>query len=255
MGSSRSINLWHAKRRGNWLVGCGIVLAIFVLILVGLGIFVAVNARGWAASGIQQGLTAAIEQAPIDDAEKEESIAVIEDFVQRFRDKDVSFQQIGGIFEALEDSPLVPAAMAMGTGQSYFKDSGLTDEQKADGMTQLQRITYGLVEKDIDESDLVEVLQPLKAKATENEVVTLNFDGASIRIKMPRDTTDDEVLAFIEAARTKADEKELDPAPPPFDLSNELQRLIDAGIGGDSETDDTDSDEAEPVEDTEDEGP
>jgi hypothetical protein len=246
MGSQASIylwdtkrrGLWHAKRRGSWLVGCGVVLAICVLILVGLGIFVALNARGWAATGMQQGLAAIIEEAPVDDAEKAESLAVVENFVQRFRDKDVSFQQLGSIFAALEGSPLVPAAMAMGTGQSYFKDSGLTEEQKADGMRQLGRITFGLVDKQVKEADLVEVLTPLKAKATENEAIALNFNSQNIRIKPPKNTTDEEVLAFIEAARAKADEKELPAEPPAFDLSNELQRLIDAGLTGTAATED-----------------
>lgn len=225
---------WRATRRGNWLVGCGVVLAILVLIVVGLGIFVAVNARGWAASGIEAGMTAAIEQAPIDEAEKQESLAVVDDFVQRFRDKDISFEQLGQIVAAMEDSPLVPTAMAMGAGQSYFKDSGLSDEQKADGMTQLGRIANGMTNKQIDETDLVEVLQPLKAKATDSEVITLNFDSANIRIKMPKNTSDEEVLAFIEAARAKADAEELPAEPPAFDLSDELQRLIDAGLGNTS---------------------
>ncbi len=247
MGLGSADNILHTTRRGNWLVGCGVVLAILVLIVVGLGIFVAVNARGWAATGIEKGMTAAIENAPVDEAEKAESLAVVESFVQRFRDKDVSFEQLGSIFAALEDSPLIPAAMAMGTGRSYFQDSGLTEEQQADGMKQLERVTYGLTGNRIDESDLIEVLQPLKANATDNEVITLNFQSGVIRVKVPKNTTDEEVLAFIEAARAKADEKELPAEPPAFDLSDELQRLIDTGLGELSESDPGAGDDTEPA--------
>jgi len=238
MGNRTSINLWHAKRRGSWLVGCGVVLAICVLIIVGLGIYVSMNMRGWAASGMDTAMTAMIENAPIDDAEKAESIAVVDDFVQRFRDKDVTFTQLGQIFEQLTNSPVLPAGVAMGIGQAYFVDSGLSEEEQADGQQQLARIAHGIGGGTLEESDLIDVLQPLKAKATEQQAFVINLSqNTTIRVKNPDVTTDEELRAFIEAVRAKADERELPTEPPEFDLSGELQRLIDAGLAGTSLSD------------------
>lgn len=222
----------YQTRRGNWLVGCGVVLAVFVLLLVGLGIYVAMNIRGWTATGLDKTMTAMIEQAPIDDTEKAETIAVVQDLVQDFRDGDVTVAQLMTVVEEITESPLLPAAGAMGVGQAYFKDSGLTQEEQADGRVQFARIAHGLADGHLDEADLIDVLQPIKAKANEPNAFVINLpNGQSPRIKNPDAVDDAERRAFVEAARAKADDKGLPATPPPFDLSGELERVIGIAMG------------------------
>ncbi|MFK7882820.1 MAG: hypothetical protein AB8F26_01385 [Phycisphaerales bacterium] len=232
MSQRTNINLWRVHRRGNWLVGCGVVLAIFIVVLVGLGVFVAMNARSWAADGMDSMITAMVEEAPINEAEKAETLKVVEGFVQEFRDKKITLAQLGQIMEELPKSAVLPAGVAMGIGRAYFEESGLSDEEKADGQQQLARIAHGIGGGTLEQSDLIEVLQPLKAKATETNAFVLNLpDNSSIRIKNPDAVEDDELRAFIESVRSKADERELPPEPPEFDLSGELQKMIDVALG------------------------
>ncbi|MEM9374547.1 MAG: hypothetical protein AAGA55_12970, partial [Planctomycetota bacterium] len=213
---------WRAERRGSWLVGCGVVLAVIVIILTGLGIFIGLNARGWAADGMEAMAVGLIEEAPIDETERAETIEVVETFVQEFRDKKISFAELGRIMEELPESPLLPAGVAMGIGTAYFSESGLTEEEQADGQRQLARFAFGIADGTLEDSDLIEVLQPLKARATDTQAFVLNLpDQSNVRIKNPEIVTDDELRAFIEAVRAKADERELPAEPPAFDLSGE----------------------------------
>lgn len=226
---------WNGRtpaRRGNWLIGCGVVLAVIVVILLGVGIYVAVNLRGWAASGMQAGMNSVVDSLPIDDGEKVESHAVVDGFIQDFRDGKVTYAQLGKIFEELTKGPVMPAAAALGVGHMYFRDSDLDATTKADGMVQIARVAHGLASKAITPDDLPDILEPLKAKATERDTVQFDLpDGTHLRLKAPPSATAEDLKAFVQAARTVCDEKGLPAAPPSFDLSTELQHAIDVGTG------------------------
>ncbi len=219
---------WHAARRGNWLLGCGIVLVLVIALVIGGGIFVAMNARGWAASGMEKLTTTLIEKAPISEEERSETLAVVDGFMQRFRDGDVTVEQLVQVMEKITESPVLPAGIAMGMGQLYFADAELTEEEKADGRVQLARVAHGMADRTLNEQDLQRAVQPIKANATETQVIQVQLPNkTTIRLKNPDVVTPDELRAFIESAKATADEKGVAPEPPPFDLSGELAKAID----------------------------
>ncbi len=219
---------WHAARRGNWLLGCGIVLVLVIALVIGGVIFVAMNARNWAASGMEKLTTTLIEKAPISEEERSETLAVVDGFMQRFRDGDVTVEQLVEVMEKITQSPVLPAGIAMSMGEFYFADAELSDEEKADGRVQLTRIAYGMADRTLNEQDLQQAVQPINANATENQVIQFQLPNkTTIRLKNPDVVTPDELRAFIESARATADEKGIAPTPPPFDLSGELAKAID----------------------------
>ena len=61
---------WGAARRGDWLMGCGIALAVVVLLIAGTVVFVAMNWRGWAASGMDTAFTKMIAEMPLEDEQR-----------------------------------------------------------------------------------------------------------------------------------------------------------------------------------------
>lgn len=229
--TGRIERLGRVHRRGNWLMGCGIALAIVLLLLIGVGVFIAMNWRGWAASGMRQGMTAAIAELPVDDAEKAETQAVVDDFVARFEAGDISMQQLALVMQEITESPVMPAGMAMGVSQAYFKDSGLTAEEQADGRTQIARIAHGLAANTVTQDELRTVLAPIEAGAADSNVIQFQLGNRQIRLKAPNTVTDDELRAFIAQARQQADSHELPATPPTFDLSGELDRAIRTALG------------------------
>lgn len=229
--AGRIERLGRVHRRGNWLMGCGIALAIFLLLLIGIGVFVAMNWRGWAAGGMRQGMTAAIAELPIDDAERAETQAVVDDFVNRFEAGDISMQQLALVMKEITESPVMPAGMAMGVSQAYFKGSGLTEEEKADGRTQIARIAHGMASNAVSQNELRTILTPIEAAAGDRDVIQFQLGNRQIRLKAPTIVTDDELRAFIAQAREQADSRDLPPTPPTFDLSGELDRAIRTALG------------------------
>lgn len=222
---------WRATRTGNWLMGCGIALAVIVLLVIGVGVFVAMNWRGWAASGMDAAFDSLIVEMPIDDEQKARTEAVVDDFIGRFRDGSISLQQMTLVMKEVAESPVLPAGIAMGVGQSYFKESGLTEAQKADGMTQVRRVAQGLSEQTIDPSELRDVLAPLRAEPSDTQAIQFDMNGERIRIKAPKAATDDDLLAFIEQARAIADQYAILPDPPAIDLATELDLAIRRALG------------------------
>lgn len=218
------------SRRGNWLLGCGIVLAVVVIILIAGGIFVAMNIRGWSAKAMSSAFTGILADAPIEAAEKAETQAVLDAFVQDFKDEKITFEQLGLVFQNIVESPVLPAGIAIGVGHGYFEDSALTPEEKTDGNLQVARIAHGLADETLDPGVLRDVLAPLRADPSDAEAIQFNLNGTNIRVKQPEKTTPDELRAFIAKARETADSNALPPTPPPFDLSGELQKAIDEAL-------------------------
>lgn len=222
--------VFRVSRRGNWLLGCGIVLAVVVIILVAGGVFVAMNIRNWSATAMSSAFSQILTEAPIEAAEKAETQAVLDAFVQDFKDKKISYEQLGLVFQNIVESPVLPAGIAIGVGHGYFEDSALTPEEKAEGNLQVARIAHGLADETLEPGVLRDVLAPLRADPSDPEAIQFNLQGTNIRVKQPEKTTPDELRAFIAMARETADSNSLPPTPPPFDLSGELQKAIDAAL-------------------------
>lgn len=234
--SNRTRGILRQTRRGNWLIGCGIALAVVLLLLIGAGVFIAVKWRDFAASGMSSGMTQLIAEMPIDDAEKAETQLVVDDFIERFRTGAISLEQLGRVIEQVAESPVLPAGVAMGVGNAYFKDSGLSEEEKVDGRLQLTRLAYGLADETVDTNELRVILAPLRADPGDTEVIQFDLQGQNIRMKVPQNTTDEELREFIEAARASADSNGLPETPPPFDLSGELDAAIKRALDGRADT-------------------
>lgn len=231
-GNAAILNgLTRTHRRGGWLVGCGIALTVVVLIVIGIGVVISMNWRDWSADMMRGASDALIDEMPIDDVEKAETRAVITDFVDRFRDGDITTQQLGMVFQEIVQSPVFPAGTAIGVSHAYFEQSSLDPAEKADGRLQIGRIAQGLADQAIDPSVLADVLSPLRAQASDPNVIQFDVGGQNIRIKAPGSATDEELRAFIESARTTADSNMLPPTPPPFDLSDELDQAIRRALG------------------------
>lgn len=228
---ARIERLGRIHRRGNWLMGCGIALAVVLLLVIGGVIYVSMNIRGWTASGMDKAFTAMIDQLPLDDAEKARTQIVVDDFITRFRDGSVSMQQLAMVFKEVTESPVLPAGVAMAVGQAYFGPSTLSEEEKTEGRTQVLRIAHGLKDKSIRPDDLPTVFAPLRAGAGDRDVIQFDLNGQQIRLKSPKIVTAEELRAFTEQARDSADAAGLSPTPPAFDLAQELDRAIRRALG------------------------
>lgn len=98
-------------RRGGFLQGCLIVVAIILAIIGGLSIFVAYNWRGWVATGVKESTTAILADSSLAQADKDQISAKVETLAKDFESGKLTMIQMGKIAEALVASPILPAAI------------------------------------------------------------------------------------------------------------------------------------------------
>ena len=222
---------WGATRRGDWLMGCGIALAVTLLLLIATIVIVRMNWRSWSAKGMDTAFTKMIAEMPLDEAQRTRTQAVADDFIERFRDGDIGVREMGRVVQELTESPVLPAGIAMSVGRSYLVTSGLDQTEQAEANVQLRRIANGLVDKSIDPAELRTVFEPLRADPGEPDSIQFNLNGQNLRIKSPSSATDEDLRALIERSREVADRHGVPPDAPEVDFATELDRAIRRALG------------------------
>ena len=86
--------------------------------------------------------------------EKQEIKIEVDRLIDAFREGRLSGEQVGLIFEKLGESPLLTMIMVSTVDRHYFENSGLNDEEKAEGRVTLQRFLRGAIDGTIDEDSV-----------------------------------------------------------------------------------------------------
>lgn len=221
----------HTRRRGGILGGCLIALAIIGVVLIAGGIFVAMNWRGWASSGVNKIVQKGLEESSIPDAEQQEVLAVVGSFTDEFEAGDISVEQFAKVVDELTKSPVMPAMIVMGIDQSYLADSELSDEEKADGAKQLSRFVRGLSEEKIPQTRIDDVTEPIHANPGDADRFAIHSNNLNIELKSPSKVTADELRAFLANAKAEADAADMPDETIEIDWSDEVQGAIDRALG------------------------
>lgn len=229
-GSGRMIGK-RTHRRGGVLAGCLIALAIVGVLVVGAGIYAAMNWRTWASNGVNTIVEKGIEQSSLPDSEKQEVMAVVNSFTGEFESGDVSVEDFFKVLEQLGQSPVMPAMIVMGIEESYISDSELTDEEKADGSKQLSRFVRGVAEGTISQTKIDDVTEPIHAPMDATDKVAIHTGNINVELKNPKSVTTEELRTFLANAKAEADAAEIPDEKVEIDWSDELQLAIDRALG------------------------
>ena len=235
-------------RRGNLLVGCGVVILIFI-ILAGIGTyFVVSNLRTWTAEASTSAIDKMLAEAKIDPAEHAEIMVHVDNLMERFVEGEVEWSQFGNIADELMHSPVIPAALVIGLDQLYFAKSGLPPEEQAQARIELARYTQGLFDESLPPNSVNDVLAPVVTNTPDSDDIKLNMkldeNGRTITaLRSADEVSDEDLRTLIATAKAKADEVGITETPEQIDLSDEIGRAIGVALG---EIED-DSDDAEEV--------
>ena len=260
MGLTRFVNRHKSIRPrndGNLLVGCLIALAVVVVIVIIGVIVVAMNWKNWTADATVAIARESINESSLPQSEKPEMIAVIEDFTTRFKDGDITTERFFMTLAEVMASEVFPIGTAYAFDNGYVQASGLTDEEKADGSTQLMRIAQGLRDGDIPRADFEAVFQPAIDQEAAQDA-SFEMEGERIELLIlrdPADVTDEQIKEVIESARTLADDNNVTGSPEMIDLSDALEAEIDASLDNapaQTPAQDAPDDEAAPAEESDD---
>jgi hypothetical protein len=211
------------ERRRSWLstclMGC-LIVAIVSVVLAGIAAWwVAQNWRGWTARLLSDGINQAIDQSDLPRQEKDEIKVEVRRVAEAFRNKQISNEKMGQLFQELMESPILAIFVVQAAEAKYLDPSGLAVEEKAEARITIQRFTRGAVEGKID--------QPSVDAALEH-IADSNEDGGW---QLREQVTDDELRAFLAVAKAEADKAEIPEEPVDFDPSEEIKRIVDKAMG------------------------
>lgn len=223
-------------RRGNLLVGCGVVLLIFVILLAIGGYIVATNWRGWTASKSTKMIDTMLTSAQIDAEEHSEIMVHVTELMQRFEDKDITLEQLGGVAKQLAKSPIIPSAMVISIDRLYIAQSDLSDEEKAQGRIDLARYTEGLFDESIEPDSINDVLESVITHSPDDNDIRLNLkideNGRTVTaLRSADEVTTEDLQQLLATAKSLADEAGITETPQEVDLSDEIQRAIGIALG------------------------
>jgi hypothetical protein len=211
----------QTERRG--MSGClkGCLIAFVVLVIISLlgAWWISRNLRSWMSTGAEQGINELIDQSDLPEAEKAELKAESKRVTAGIADGSITWEQMGQIMTGIMESPLVPMFLVKSIEAQYLNPSGLTEEEKAEGRTTLERYASGLMDKKISQESADEVLAHVADKDANGEW--------QLREKV----TDDELRQALATAKQQADEAGVPEVVPPIDPSGELRKILDAVIG------------------------
>jgi hypothetical protein len=219
----------RSSRRGGILQGCLIVLGVLVLIAVIIGIIIAMNWRGWTASGMRAVAEAGIADTSLPQDQKDSITQRLNGLITQFEDGDLSLTQMGSVLEQLATGPMIPGGIVYGSYEIYVMPSGLSEEEKSAAMLPLRRAAKGILDGRIAVEDVDDIIDPVGS-------MSIGPNGEpNISLTPASDVTDDQVRQLVAnataaaaAAGITADETDVD-----FDaaLGDAIDRALNAGGG------------------------
>jgi hypothetical protein len=215
------------------LVGClwtGLALTIIGIIV---GVWIAKNWRNWAADGGAEVIKQGFEQTELPEQEQDELGVQVDRLAEAFREGQISGREIGLIAQQVARSPLATSLIVSVVDARYLDRSGLPDDEREAGRQTLRRFARGVLDGSIPEQQRNAVLAHMADRQP---------DGSW---QLRERVSDDELRAFLAAAKTEADAATIPDEPAVVDPSDELRKIIDAALNAAGAAQPADEDAAE----------
>lgn len=219
LSSTTSSSFLFRSRRGSFKTGCLIATGILLLLIIGGGIFVAMNWKGWVATGTRSATQAILDESQLPADQKQKVLAKVNEVAADFENGKLTTQQLGKIAEELAQSPLMPLAVVYGIEEKHIKPSSLPKEEKEAGRLALERASRGIVEKSIAPQAIKDIMAPV------------TIQGPNNQMQMKQVVTDEELRQFFKNAKTRADEAKVPNEPYKINVGDELAKAIDTALG------------------------
>ncbi len=204
--------------RGGIPKGCLIALAVFLLLVVGVVIFVAVSWKGWAASMATAVTEQVVKESGLPQDQKDQILADVKKLGDDFKAGRISTEDLGRVMKTIAESPLLPLAGVQAARQKYIEPSDMKPEEKAAAIRSLQRFARGVYEKKIPHEDIDDVVKPIS---------TLKPDG---RWELKDKPTRQELDQFVANAKKRADDAKVPDEEFDLNIAKELKKAIDQAL-------------------------
>lgn len=199
-------------------LGCSVIVLI-ALIAAGIGLWqLATNARKIGAELAGTAMKEGLKELRLPADQQQRIFDRVDEVSRRFIDEEITLKEVGEMFDAISEGPLIPAGMALVIDRVYLDESGFDDDEKASARTTVQRFTHGTIRGMIPDDQIEAVLDTISTKKKEGE--------RSFRHPL----TDEELRTFIASANQAADDAEVPEDVSKVNFADEFDKVIDEGL-------------------------
>ena len=198
--------------------GCGCVALVLLVAVVLGGVWVAVAWKGLAVGVAKRIAAEAIASAPLAEADRRQILERLDRVGNDFAAGRIDVEQMGRIFAAIAEGPLVPLALVTAADAKYVQPSGLDVAEKRAGRRILERLARGVITEKIEEADAKAIMVPVMKPDDEG--------GFTLKESL----TDAELREFLAAAKAKVDDLGIPDQGFEVNIAAELDRAIDKAL-------------------------
>jgi len=209
------------KKRTFWqscLIGCLVVFAILLVILVLAGVWVSQHWRGWASDFGSLAMKQMIADAELTPDQKQAISIQIDRVANGFATGQLSIEQMRQITNQLAKSPLMASILASAADKKYISRSGLSEQEKAEGRTIVRRFARGVIDHKINQADSEATLAHISDRSANGSIQLKSF------------VTDDELKAFLKEAKEQADKAGIPEQPETINAAAEFKKIVDEAM-------------------------
>lgn len=213
-------------KKGGCLKGCLIVTAVLSLLIFGATYFLISRSGGFIreqGSAFLENLTQQLlSDASLPAEEKAQIKSIIQGFTSKVRAGEVSLGQGLKVAEILVQGPLIPYWAANSMKVTYLANSRLSEAEKKSGVVVINRFMNGVVKGTISKQEADAIFETVSEPSNKSDSDTP---------RMKSQLSDDEIRSVLTLMKNAADKANAQESSMEFDLSDELERAIKAGMG------------------------
>ena len=237
-----------SKRTSNCLaMACGAVVVSGTLLAVGL-YWATGYLKRKAADHTYAATEELLEEAPLEDLEREQILAEVARVRDGFREGELGLRSMGRFFRTLGEGPLLPLASVLAVQRLVLEPSELDFDEKVEGQIHLERVARGLYERSISPKEALRILKPIEGRSeSEGEgqgeehargrTIRISSDdsGGKFEFQIEADNWSihidehpepEQVREMLRLAQETADGAEIPVEPFEVDLVDEVRRAV-----------------------------
>ena len=202
--------------------GCLLTIIGAVVIMIGAAVYIAMNAKHWAAEVVVAAMTLVIDESGIPDDEKGEILVIVDQLKQDFKDGLISWTDLQRIMAAsIEENPVLALAAVYQFETSYLMPSALRPAEIKAAHLVLNRLMQGLLNGKIESHQLKMLSESLR---------TVDADGDQT-FRESTDVHPDEIRQIVAEAKTLADAAGIPETEVYIDISEEFRIVVENALG------------------------
>lgn len=207
------------------LLGCLIVGAISVVVCAIGGYFAYTQGPQITITAGRGFIESVLQESSLPPDEQEAIVQQYDRLGDGYLNGQVNLEDIALVFNDLVESPAFTLLFVEVIDAVYVERSGLDAEEKEVARETLQRIFNGVMNDQLDNSELDELLEAIRKNP--------NSQDPTQKQQIKDKLTDEELRAFIQKAKELCDAKEIPAEESGTRISDKLKAIIDDRLSGD----------------------